>query len=131
MSKCQTSIVKIIRKCPGMPERKEKSYSGGGIFYRYSRLYQSGIGIPRVILVPPYSRITQALPSYALNTVHAAACRPVMQPTCDRSQQRNSSSGKIISLKNLPTGNLAVITNPYQALAVGCNVRTNCLFEHC
>ncbi len=58
-----------------MPERQKKKYSGGGIFY-----------------------------PYALITVHAAACRPVMQYTCDRSQQRNS-------LKNIPTVNLAVITN--------------------
>jgi hypothetical protein len=56
------------------------------------------------------SRIRQGLPSFALITVHAAACRPVMQSACDSSQERNSSSGKIISLKNLPTGNLAVIT---------------------
>ncbi len=61
-------MLKNHKKMPRNAGTEGKKFSGGGIFYRYSRLYQSGIGIPRVILVPPYSRITQVLPSYALIT---------------------------------------------------------------
>jgi hypothetical protein len=82
---------------PRMPERQKKINLAVAFFILIGTGYSLGVD-QGTVWYRWSSWIRQALPSFALITVHAAACRPVMQSTCDPSQKRNSSTRKIISL---------------------------------